>query len=75
MAGLKDEKLSKAFGERFRKLRLATGMSTREFADTAGIAHSQIYKLDTGKGDPKLSTQKAIADTLGITLSELMDGL
>lgn len=68
-------KLSKKLGERIRELRLATGMSTREFADTAGIAHSQVYKIDNGLVDPKLSTLQAIADTLGVSLSDLLKGI
>lgn len=75
MNGVKNEKLSKAFGKKFRELRLKSGMSTREFADTAGIAHSQVHKIDIGIANPTISTQKAIADALGITLSQLMEGL
>ena len=75
MIGVKDEKLSKEFGKRFRALREKTGMSTREFADTAGIAHSQIWAIETGRGNPTLGTLQAIAKTLNITLSGLLEGL
>ncbi|WP_346320754.1 helix-turn-helix transcriptional regulator [Chitinophaga sp. YIM B06452] len=75
MIGVKDEELSKAFGRRFRELRLQTGMSTREFADTAGISHAQIYNIDNGKGNPTLGTIKAVARTLNISVSELLHGL
>lgn len=75
MIGVKDEELSKAFGKRFRELRIKTGMSTREFADTAGISHAQIFNIDNGKGNPTLGTMKAIAAALNITLAELMEGL
>ncbi|GAA0551655.1 helix-turn-helix domain-containing protein [Chitinophaga japonensis] len=74
MIGVKDEKLSKAFGKKFKELREKTGMSTREFADTAGIAYSQIWRIETGKGNPTLGTLKAIATTLDIPLTELLKG-
>ncbi len=50
-------------------------MSTREFADTAGISHAQIYNIDNGKGNPTLGTIKAVARTLNISVSELLHGL
>lgn len=75
MIGIKDEYLSKKFGERFRRLRENTGMSTRTFADTAGIAYSQVWSIETGKGNPTLATLSAIARTLNITLEELVKDL
>ncbi|MBO9151942.1 helix-turn-helix domain-containing protein [Chitinophaga sp. GCM10012297] len=75
MISVKDVELSKAFGKRFRELRQQTGMSTREFADTAGISHAQIYNIDNGKGNPTLGTINAIAKTLNMSVSELLAGL
>ena len=75
MIGVKDAELSKAFGERFKKLRENTGMSTREFADTAGIGYSQIWRIETGVGNPTIGTLQAIAKTLKMSISQLVDGL
>ncbi|RBL87984.1 helix-turn-helix domain-containing protein [Chitinophaga flava] len=75
MIGVRNQDLSKRFGERFRKLREATGLSTREFADTAGIAYSQVWSIESGKGNPTLSTMEAIARALGTDISGLMKDL
>ena len=72
MAKNKDEKLLKAFGENLKKLREAKGLTTREFADIADIAYSQVWTLESGRGDPSLSTLMAIARTLEVTLAELV---
>ncbi|OQP42769.1 hypothetical protein A4H97_11430 [Niastella yeongjuensis] len=68
----KDEKLLKAFGENLKKLREAKGLTTREFADIADIAYSQVWTLESGRGDPSLSTLMAIARTLEVSLSDLV---
>jgi transcriptional regulator with XRE-family HTH domain len=68
----KDEKLLKAFGENLKKLREAKGLTTREFADTADIAYSQVWTLESGRGDPSLSTLMAIARTLEVSLNDLV---
>lgn len=75
MNGVRNEELSKRFGERFRKLRQATGLSTREFADTAGIAYSQIWTIESGRGNPTVSTLEAIAKALETDMSGLLKDL
>ena len=49
-------------------------MSTRAFANTAEIAHSQVWILETGQGDPGLTTLIAIAKALNVTLNDLDPG-
>ena len=46
-------------------------MSTRELADIAEIAHSQVWVLETGRGNPSLTTLMSIATALKVTLGEL----
>ncbi|NLM29609.1 MAG: helix-turn-helix domain-containing protein [Methanomicrobiales archaeon] len=40
------------------------GMTARELADRAGIPPATIYKLTSGKTDPRLSTVRKIVNTL-----------
>lgn len=61
----------KAFGKKLQKLRIEKNLSTREFADIAEIASSQVWVLETGKGDPSLSTLLAIAKALDVSLGDL----
>ncbi|MGE7775668.1 helix-turn-helix domain-containing protein [Chitinophaga caseinilytica] len=75
MDEIRDDKLLKALGARFKRLREETGMSNREFADRAGIGHAQINRIDTGQVNVSISTLSAIVKQLGISLSELFQGL
>lgn len=72
MANNRNEKALKAFGENFKKLREAKGLTTREFADIADIAYSQVWTLESGQGDPSLTTLLAIARTLEVSLDVLV---
>jgi transcriptional regulator with XRE-family HTH domain len=72
MANNRDEKQLKAFGENLKKLREAKGLTTRQLADSADIAYSQIWTLESGQGDPTLTTLLAIAKALRVTLDELV---
>lgn len=71
MSNNRDEKILKAFGENLKKLREAKGLTTREFADIADIAYSQVWTLESGQGDPSLTTLVAIARVLEVSLDKL----
>lgn len=72
MANNRDKKVLKAFGENLKKLRKEKGLTTRQFADLADIAYSQVWTLESGKGDPSLTTLLTLAHTLEVTLNELV---
>ena len=71
MKNNRDDKIHKAFGKKLKKLRKERNLSTRGFADTAEIASSQVWVLETGKGDPSLTTLLAIAKALDVSLNDL----
>jgi transcriptional regulator with XRE-family HTH domain len=72
MANNRNKKILKAFGQNLKKLRIAKGLTTREFADIADIAHSQVWRLETGQGDPSLTTVIAMAAALEIKPEKLI---
>lgn len=72
MAKHRNEQALKAFGENLKKLREAKGLTTREFADMAEIAYSQVWRLESGQGDPTLSTLLAISKALDIKIELLI---
>ena len=71
MKNNRDDKILKAFGKKLKKLRKERNLSTRGFDDTAEIASSQVWVLETGKGDPSLTTLLAIAKALDVSLNDL----
>ena len=63
--------IEKQFGERVRELRLARGLSQEELAFRADIHRTYLSDIERGKRNPALRNIAAIADALGVSLSEL----
>lgn len=63
--------LRKRFGERFRELRLAAGMSQEAFADKCGFARSYMSRIERGVANPSLDAIETLADGLGVLVVEL----
>jgi transcriptional regulator with XRE-family HTH domain len=51
-----------------RAARLAQGWSQREMSRRSGVSQANISVVESGQGDPRLSTLSAIASALGLTL-------
>jgi transcriptional regulator with XRE-family HTH domain len=58
-------------GEQIKKVRLAKGLSQREFVTGADIEKAQFSRIENDKTDPSYSTIEKIAKAMGCTLSEL----
>jgi transcriptional regulator with XRE-family HTH domain len=58
--------------KRFREIR---GESQESFALSAGIHRTEVTKLESGRRDPKLTTVVKVAEALGVTVAELLDGV
>jgi transcriptional regulator with XRE-family HTH domain len=63
------------FGRRVRALRMARGQSQETFADACGIDRTYISGIERGKRNVGLKNIAVIAQALGITLSELLEGV
>jgi len=63
------------FGQRVRELRKAQGYSQEGFAAACELDRTYIGGIERGERNVALRNIEAIALTLGISLSELMDGL
>ncbi len=50
-------------------------MSQETLADTAGLHRPEVSRLERGRREPTLETLVALARALGMTPSELLDGL
>jgi transcriptional regulator with XRE-family HTH domain len=59
------------FGQRVRKLRLARKVSQEQLAFKASMHRTYLGGIERGERNPSLKNIAAIADALGITLSEL----
>jgi transcriptional regulator with XRE-family HTH domain len=61
----------KNFGNNLRKIRMEKKLSMETVANLAEIELSQIYRIETGKINPKLTTILKIAKALDISPKEL----
>ena len=70
-----NQNLRKGFGQRVRELRTRQGFSQEAFADKCGFVRTYMSRIETGTANPSLDAAKVLADGLGMTLSELLQGL
>ena len=63
------------FGGRLRKLRTKRGVSQEAFALECGLDRTYISGIERGKRNVSLRNMEIIARALGISISEMMDGL
>jgi transcriptional regulator with XRE-family HTH domain len=63
------------FGYRVRALRTARGQSQETFADACGIDRTYISGIERGRRNVGLKNIEVIANALGVTLSELFEGV
>ena len=63
------------FGERIRELRKDCGWSQEEFAAECVLDRSYIGGVERGVRNVALRNIEVIADTLGVSISKLMDSV
>ncbi len=63
------------FGKRVRELRTAKGFSQEAFADQCGLDRTYMGGIERGKRNVSLRNINRIAKGLGVSLSELMEGI
>ncbi|WP_145113023.1 helix-turn-helix domain-containing protein [Gimesia panareensis] len=67
--------ISVRFGQRVRKLRKEQGYSQENFAYACELDRTYMGGIERGERNPTLRKIEQIADTLGISLAELMQGI
>lgn len=63
------------FGQRVRELRKAKGLSQETFATGCGLDRTYISGIERGRRNVSLRNIEVIAKSLGISISELTNGL
>jgi transcriptional regulator with XRE-family HTH domain len=58
---------------RLRSIRLQQRMTLRALNAATGVAMSNLQKLESGVGDPQLSTLRKLAKALQVSVGELID--
>ena len=63
--------IEKQFGERLRELRLARALSQEALAFKSGMHRPYLGSIERGERNPSLKNIAAIAEALGVSLSQL----
>jgi transcriptional regulator with XRE-family HTH domain len=63
------------FGQRVREKRTALGLSQEKFADKCGLDRTYMSGIERGRRNLSLRNIDLIARTLGLTISELTEGI
>jgi len=69
------QELLRALGKRIRSRRSEKGFSQEDFAEDCDLHRTAMGLLERGKSIPKLDTLLTVAEHLGISVSELLQGL
>lgn len=56
------------------RLRQFSGRSIRQLAKEAGVSHSHLAYIETGKREPGEGIVKKLADALDVSVEELVRG-
>lgn len=70
-----DDDILKRFGDRIRELRAAQGYSQESFAAHCGLDRSYYGGVERGERNIALRNIRVIAAGLGLSVSELTEGL
>lgn len=62
----------KAIGITLMLERRSQGLTVAQLAEKAKVSNSQIWKIETGQADMKLSTFKKVIDALGLSDRHLL---
>ena len=63
--------VEKQFGKRVRQLRLVRGLSQEELASKVSVHRTYLGSIERGERNPSLKNIAAIAEALGVSLSQL----
>lgn len=63
------------FGGRVRAVRTERQLTQEQLAEASGLHRTEISLLERGKRTPILDTIVAVANGLGVTPSELLEGV
>lgn len=74
-APLPSPALQHQFGTRIRELRVAMNVSQEAFADKCGFARTYMSRIETGGANPSINAIKVLADALGVSISDLFEGM
>jgi transcriptional regulator with XRE-family HTH domain len=72
---LERKQLLRSLAGKVKELREGAGLSQEEFSESARMHRTSIGYFEQARREPNLSTMLILADTLGVTLDKLVEGV
>lgn len=69
------QETSNKFGTRVRELRRMRRMSMEALSEAADISKNTISRIEANKNNTTVETAAKIANALGVTLSDIFEGI
>ncbi|MFQ5414440.1 MAG: response regulator [Phycisphaerae bacterium] len=70
-----EHELNKLIGQRIRAERLSQNLTLRQLSDRTGLTTSQLSQVELGKNAASIWALARISNSLGLQVSELLNGL
>jgi len=70
---IRDEKVLKAFGDNFRRIRKEKKLTQEELAFKSGVAFSSVVRIEQGQLNTSICTIIRLAESLEIEKGQLFD--
>lgn len=67
--------INKKFGKRVREVRINLGLSQEELGFKSGLHRTYISDIERGVKNPTIVTIDTLAKALGMSISELLEGI
>jgi len=61
-------------GANLREARKKLGLTQEQVADASGVHATEVSRIEAGKRDPQVSTVRRLAEAVGLSPGELLDG-
>lgn len=61
------------FSENLKSIRKTKNLSQESLADLMGIQRAQVWRWESGKGNPRLDTLIKLSKILNVNVSELVE--
>lgn len=62
----------RALGKNLRQARERAGLTQEAVAERSGVHPTEVSRIETGKRDPRIATVEALAEAVGVSVSDLL---
>lgn len=69
---LRREDVQRALGKNLRQARERAGLTQEAVAERSGVHPTEVSRIEAGKRDPRIATVVALADAVGVSVSDLL---